>query len=220
MRNSPRTRHIGVVTKAAPKTDMNSPATELALRVMNAHSDEISRMVTERVKTSKSDYETFTGLENDLGNFMASVFADAWHSLRNNPATAGTEFVIPPFVGADLKALVREAIDRYGKGALNDATTNLYFDMGGLTFRLEVPDMGDITSSIEEYDRVNGTEFSDMVDTDAWYAAGRRPPSNAITIYRFDEAYDKIHAASRVNRNRKRPAKGTLATRKSKGARR
>ena len=220
MRNSPKVKHIGVVTKAAPKTDMSSPATELALKVMDAHSDEISSMVAERVKTSKSDYETFTGLENDLGNFMANVFADAWHSLRNNPATAGTEFVIPPFVGADLKALVREAIDRYGKGTLNDATVNLYFDMGGLTFCLVAPGMGDIASSVEEYDRVNGTEFSDMVDADAWYTAGRRPLSNAITIYRFDEAYDKIHAASRVNRNRRRPARESNATRKTKGARR
>lgn len=207
-------------SQSAPKSRFDDNITELALHVMEAHSDEISKLVDKRMRTSKSDYEIVTELEDDIVLFVINVFGLAWRVLRDNPETAGMEFAIPGFVNVDRQRLVREAMDRYGEGAIESPSMDVFFDMGGMTFRLEVPDMGDIKSSVEEYDRVNGTEFSDLVDEGWWYKAGRRSPSDAITVHRFDEVYDEIHHTARVNRNRRRPAKGTHATGKSKGARR
>lgn len=200
-------------TASKPK-DSDDFATEVAIKIIRSNKDEIAKMVRRHEKESKSQYELATELKRELDNYIGNAFFEAARALAGNPKTAAMQAFIPPSFKVDYDKLLSLVMDEMGKSPLNNSTIDLYFDMGGKTFRIEAPDMGDLVSSVEEYDRVNGTEFADMVENDAWYTAGRRTPSGAITIRRFDDAYDAIHAESRQRNRPRAPA------RKTKGVRR
>ena len=182
-------------------------ATEVAIHVIRSNKDEIAKMVRRYEKASKSQYELATEVKRELDNYVINVFGEAARALANNPRTAAMRTFIPPSFKVDYDRVLSVVMDEFGSGPLNNSTIDLYFDMGGKTFRIEAPDMGDIMSSVEEYDRVNGTEFADMVRNDAWYTAGRRTPPGAITIREFDDARDAIHTESRPGKRPRAPAK-------------
>lgn len=199
------------VTRPNGKDDF---ATEVAIEIVRSNRDEIAKMVRRYEKTSKSQYELATEVKRELDNYIINVFGEGVRALASNPRTVAMRAFIPPSFKVDYDRVLSVVMDEFGSGAPDNPTIDLYFDMGGKTFRIEAPDMGDIMSSVEEYDRVNGTEFADMVREDAWYTAGRRTPPGAITIREFDDAYDEIHTDSRPGKRPRAPAKRTKGARK------
>ncbi len=171
--------------------------TDIAIAVIMNHGDEIERMVRRRERESSSQYELATEVENDLRAYLVNVFGDAFRLLADTPSTKGMQSLIPMTEAVDFDRVMSSVMKEFGQTPMTSSTMDLYFNMGGKTFRLVVPDMGGIIPSVEEYDRVNGTEFIYQVDGDAWYKAGRRAPANAVTIRRMEDAYDAIHADRR-----------------------
>ena len=196
------TRRGPTTSKPGRKDDR---VTDIALSVIMNHGDEIERMVRRCERESLSQYELATEVENELRAYLVNAFGDAFRLLVDTPSTRGMQSFIPMTDGIDHDRLVSEVMREFGRKPLSGSTMDLYFDMGGKTFRLVVPDMGGIAASIEEYDRVNGTEFVYDVDGEAWYKAGRRAPANAVTIHRMEDAYDAIRAVRRPRTKPGRP---------------